>query len=142
MQSWLWLPLAFLSALFAALVAIFGKMGLEKVDSTAATMVRSAIMFICMLAITLAVGKFSAIHDIKDKAVLSVILAGIAGALSWFFYFWALKVGKASQVAPIDRFSAVLTIILAVLFLGERISWKVAIGAIVMTFGAVLVALG
>lgn len=142
MQSYLWLPLALLSAVFAALVAVFGKMGIEKVDSTVATMVRSAIMFLTMLALTLATGKIGGIHAIRDKALLFIVLAGIAGALSWIFYFWALKVGKASQVATLDRLSVIFVIILAALFLGEKIGWKTGLGALIMTAGAVLVALG
>lgn len=142
MQSWLWLPLAFGSAFFAALVAIFGKIGVDKIDSTVATMVRSAIMFLFMLAAVLISGKFGDVAGIKGKATLFIILAGVAGAVSWILYFWALKVGKASQVAPIDRFSAVITLILAAAFLSEKISWKTGLGAVIMTIGAILVALG
>ncbi|HSD11975.1 MAG TPA: EamA family transporter [Patescibacteria group bacterium] len=142
MQSWLWLPLAFGSAFFAALVAIFGKIGVDKIDSNVATMVRAAIMFVFMLAVVLASGKIGGVADIRGKAMLFVILAGIAGAASWILYFWALKVGKASQVAPIDRFSAVITLVLAAAFLAEKVSWKTGIGAVIMTIGAILVALG
>ena len=142
MQSLLWIPLALLSAAFAALVAIFGKMGIEKVDSTVATTIRAAIMFLTMLALTLATGKISGISGIRDKALLFIVLAGVAGALSWIFYFWALKVGKASQVAPLDRLSVLFVIVLAALFLGEKIGWKTGVGALIMTVGAVLVALG
>jgi transporter family protein len=142
MQSWLWLPLAFLSALFAALVAIFGKIGVDKVDSTVATMVRAGIMFLMLGIVTLASGKIGQVATIGGKATLWIILAGAAGAASWLFYFWALKVGRASQVAPIDRFSAVLTVILAALVLGEKVSWKTGLGVAAMTVGAILVALG
>src|SRR5512142_2259535 len=142
MQSWLWIPLALGSAFFAALVAIFGKIGVEKIDSNVATMVRAAIMFVFMLAVVFASGKYGEVGGIKGRAVLFIILAGVAGAMSWIFYFWALKVGKASQVAPIDRFSAVITLILAAAFLSEKISWKTGLGAVIMTIGAILVALG
>ncbi len=141
-STWLWLPLALLSAVFAALVAIFGKIGLSKVDSTVATMIRAAFMFLLLLMVVLVSGKWQMISALHGKALLYVALAGTAGALSWIFYFWALNVGKASQVAPIDRFSAVITVILAVIILGERVNWKVGIGALVMTLGAILVALG
>lgn len=142
MQSWLWLPLALLSAVFGALVAIFGKLGINGIDSTVATTVRSAIMFLMLVVITLASGKIGQISGIGGKATLYIILAGAAGAASWIFYFWAIKVGRASQVAPIDRFSAVIVVVLAALVLGEKISWKTGLGAAVMTVGAILVALG
>ncbi len=138
----LWLPLAILSAVFAALVAIFGKIGIDKVDSTVATTVRAAVMLLLLLIVTTATGKLDEIGAIKSRALLFIVLAGAAGATSWFFYFWALKVGRASQVAPIDRFSAVITVVLAVLLLGEKISWKTGLGAAIMTVGAILVALG
>ncbi len=142
MNSLLWLPLALGSAFFAALVAIFGKLGIDKVDTNVATMVRTAIMFAVMLVVVLATGKLGGVADVKGKAMLYIVLAGVAGALSWICYFWALKVGKASQVAPIDRFSAVIAIVLAAAFLAEKISWKTGLGAVIMTVGAVLVALG
>jgi transporter family protein len=142
MQSWLWLPLALGSALFAALVAIFGKIGVDKVDTNVATMIRAGIMFVFMLAVVLATGKIGEIGGIKGNATLFIVLAGVAGAISWIFYFWALRVGRASQVAPIDRFSAVITLILAAAFLSEKISWKTGLGAVIMTVGAILVALG
>ena len=141
MQSWLWLPLALLSAFFAALVAIFGKIGLEKVDSTLATTVRAAVMFLFLLAVALALGKAPAIGSIQGKTAFYIILSGIAGALSWLCYFWALKVGKASQVAPFDRLSVVFVMVLAAIFLGEKIGLKSGAGIVLMTAGAVLIAL-
>jgi transporter family protein len=137
-----WLPLALLSAFFAALTAIFGKIGVSKIDSSVATMVRAAIMFVMLFLFVLASGKLGAVSTIRGKAATYIFLAGAAGASSWLFYFWALKVGKASQVAPIDRLSAVITVVLALLILGEKISWKTGVGAAVMTAGAILVALG
>lgn len=141
-STWLWLPLALLSALFAALVALFGKLGLQKLDTAAATMLRSLVMFLVLLAVTLATGRFSAAKAVAGRELLYVVLAGAAGALSWLFYFWALKVGKASQVAPIDRLSAVFAVALAALFLGEAVGWKVAAGSVLIVLGAILVALG
>lgn len=138
----MWLPLALASAFFAALVAVFGKLGVSKLDSTVATMVRAGIMFAFLFMVVVSSGKIQAVADVRGRAALYIVLAGVAGALSWLFYFWALKVGKASQVAPIDRLSAVMTVILAALFLAEKVSWKVGLGAIIMTFGAILVALG
>lgn len=137
-----WLTLALLSALFAALSTIVGKLGVAKVDSTVTTMVRAAVGFMMLGVFVLALGKMNDISTLRGKDALYVILTGIFGTLSWLFYFWALKVGKVSQVAPIDRFSAVFAVILAVLLLGEKISWKTGLGAVIMTIGAILVALG
>ena len=141
MQTWLWLPLALLSAFFAALVAIFGKIGLEKVDTTLATTLRAAVMFLFLLIVALSLGKATAIGSIQGKTALYVILSGVAGALSWLFYFWALKAGKASQVAPFDRLSVVFVLVLAAVFLGEKIGLKSGAGIVLMTAGAILIAL-
>lgn len=141
MQAHVWIPLALLSALFGALVAVFGKMGLEKVDTTLATTVRAGVMFLFLLVVILAMGKFGEIGTLTGRTALYIVLAGIAGALSWIFYFWALKVGKASQIAPLDRLSIVFVIALAALFLGEKIVWKTAIGTALMVIGAIMIAL-
>lgn len=140
MQTWLWLAIG--SAFFAALVAIFGKLGLEKVDSTLATTMRAGIMFVTMLAVAAATGKLAGIGAIQGKAATYIVLAGVAGALSWLCYFWALKTGRASQVAAIDRLSLVFVIAAAALFLGEKIGVRTGVGALLMTVGAILVALG
>lgn len=141
-STWLWLPLALLSAFFAALIAIFGKIGLSKVDTTTATMLRAMIMFLTLLAAVLLSGKLSSVNALTGKQFFWIVLAGVAGALSWLFYFWALKLGKASQVAPIDRLSAIFVVVLATLFLGESVGWKTAIGSALMVLGAIFVALG
>jgi transporter family protein len=138
-----WLVFALLSAVTAALVAIFGKLGLEGVDSSTATAVRAGVMFLFLGLVIVFTGKLQNLPAIfaNRKALFYIFLSGIAGAASWLFYFFALKVGKASQVAPIDRLSIVFVIILAALLLGEKISWKVATGTFLMAVGAVLVAL-
>jgi transporter family protein len=141
MRSWLWLPLALLSAVFAALVAVFAKVGLEKVDTTVATAARAAVMFVVLLAVVAATGKLGGLQAVQGKALLFVVLAGLAGAASWLFYFWALRVGDASKVAPIDRLSLVFVVLLAALFLGEKVGMKTGLGAALMTAGAVLIAL-
>jgi transporter family protein len=141
MQSWLWLPLAFLSALFAALVAIFGKLGLKTVDSTVATTARALVMAAFLLITTAALGRFTEIGRITSKDWVFIVLAGVAGALSWIFYFWALKLGKAGQVATVDKFSVVLVILLASVFLAEKIGWKTGAGALLVTIGTILIAL-
>jgi bacterial/archaeal transporter family protein len=139
-----WVIFAILSALTAALVAIFGKIGLEGIDSNTATMIRAGIMFAFLVLVILLTGKSSEISTIlsNQKALFYITLSGIAGALSWIFYFIALKLGKASQVAPIDRLSIVFVIIFAALILGEKITQKVAIGTALMAVGAIIVVLG
>jgi len=139
-----WLILAILSAVTAALVAIFGKMGLQAVDANTATMIRAGIMFAVLILVILFTGKLGEISSVVSdrNALFYIILSGIAGALSWLFYFGALKLGEASQVAPIDRLSIVFVVILAALVLGESVTPRIAAGVSLMTVGAVLVALG
>ncbi len=139
-----WVIFALLSAFFAALVAIFGKIGLQGVDTNTATAIRAVIMAAFLFVLILFQGKF---HDIKpiienNKAFFYIILSGIAGALSWLFYFVALKGAKVSQIVPVDRLSVVFALLLAVIFLGETINWKVGLGAGLIVAGGILVALG
>ena len=133
-----WVTLALLSAGFAALVAIFGKMGLQGIDTTLATTLRAVIMAVFLVGVSLALGKFEAVPDFGKKAGLMIILSGLAGALSWLFYFSALKAGPASAVAAIDRLSVVFVFILALIFLGETFTWKSALGALFVALGAIL----
>lgn len=135
---------AILSALTAASVAIFAKIGLEKIDANTATMIGAGIMFAVMASVVLLTGKVSNISTIlsDQRALFYIFLSGMAGALSWIFYFIALKLGKASQVAPIDRLSIVFVIIFAALILGEKITQKIAMGTALMAVGAILIVLG
>ncbi|OGI15909.1 hypothetical protein A3K63_00930 [Candidatus Micrarchaeota archaeon RBG_16_49_10] len=139
-----WLIFALLSALTASLVAIFGKIGLQGVDSNAATMVRAGVMFLFLFAAIAVTGKLHNVPEIfsNRKALFYILLSGVAGALSWLFYFIALKLGQASKVAPIDRLSVVFVIILAALFLGEKVTLKIALGALLVVGGAILIVLG
>jgi transporter family protein len=143
-MEYLWIVFALLSALTGALVAIFAKIGLQGIDSNTATAIRAVIMAIFLVGLILIQGK---LHDIKpilmnNKAFLSIVLSGLAGALSWLFYFVALKNAKVSQVVPIDRLSIVFAILLSFFILGEKISLKAALGALLMVIGAIIVALG
>lgn len=136
-----WTIYALLSAVSAGAVAIFGKIGLTGVDSTLATSIRSVVMAIFLVSISLSLGKFSGINAIDNKALFFIVASGIAGALSWLFYFFALKVGPASGVSAVDRTSAVFVLVLAVLFLGESLTWMKAVGAVMIVGGAVLMIL-
>lgn len=138
-----WIIFAFLSAITAALVAIFGKMGLKGIDSTLATTVRSIIMAIFLTLVSFSLKKFQdfSLKSFSSKDWILIILAGIAGALSWLFYFFALKTGLATKVVAIDRLSLVFVIILASVFLGEHLGWKSVVGAIFMIIGAIFITL-
>ncbi len=139
----MWLLYAFFSALFAALVAIFGKMGLQGVDSTLATTIRSIIMAAFLVITSVLLNKFDGftLGSLRGKDWVLIALAGVAGALSWLAYFFALKLGTATKVVAIDRLSIVLVVILSTLFLGETFGWKTALGAVLMVGGAILISL-
>lgn len=139
-----WLIYALLSALCAALVAVFGKVGLQQLDANTATAVRAVIMALFLVGIVVAQGKLGLVGTIltQHKAMLFIVLSGVAGAMSWLFYFMALKNGSVAQVAPIDKLSVVFAVILAVILLGEKISLLAGVGIALISAGALLVALG
>lgn len=139
-----WLVFALLSAVTAALVGIFGKIGLQAVDANAATAVRAIIMAIFLVAVVAFQGNLGKLHTLvaDKKTLLFVTLSGVAGAASWLFYFLALKYGKVSQVAPVDKLSVVIATIAAVVILGEKISLMNAAGVGLIAIGAIIVALG
>lgn len=139
----MWLVWAFVSALGAAGVAILGKMGLQDLDSTLATTVRSIIMAGFLILTSLSLGKFAGFNlaQFTGRQWLLIIGSGIAGAISWLAYFLALKYGPASGVVAVDRLSIVIVVVLAVILLGEALTWRVAVGAALMVGGAILVAL-
>jgi len=139
----MWIFYAFLSSIFAALVAIFGKFGLKDIDSTLATTIRSIIMAGFLVITSLSLKKFHgfSLGSLSGREWVFIILAGVAGALSWLFYFVALKYGVATKVVAIDRLSIIFVVMLAALFLGEAIGWKVVLGALFMIAGAILITL-
>lgn len=139
-----WLIYALLSAVTAAFVAIFGKMGLQHLDANTATAIRAVIMAAFLVSIVVVQGKLHLVSDIvvNYKALFWIALSGVAGALSWLFYFLAVQHGKVSQVAPIDKLSVVFAVVLAVILLGEKLSWLASLGVVMITAGALLVALG
>ena len=136
-----WILMALLSAVAAALVAIFGKIGIKNLDTTLATTVRAVIMATFLVIVSLILGKAKLLGTIENRAFVFIIFSGIAGAMSWLFYFFAIKLGPASGVAALDRLSVVFVLILAILFLGESLTWKSGIGAALITFGAILMSL-
>lgn len=143
-MNYLWILFALLSALAASFVAIFGKIGLQGIDSTTATTIRAVVMALFLIGVILVQGKLQDVKPIlvNNKAMLYIVLSGVAGALSWLFYFVALKNAKVSQVVPIDRMSVIFALLLAFVILGEKISLKAGIGAALVVVGGILVALG
>ncbi|MFP3985417.1 MAG: EamA family transporter [Candidatus Bathyarchaeia archaeon] len=137
-----WFFLAALSAFFAALVAIFAKIGLQGADSTVATAARVIVMMIFIVAFVTATGKGHQLTQFANKDMLFIVLSGIAGALSWLFYFAALKIADASKVAIIDRASVLIVIVLSAFILGEKITPKTAAAGTLIFLGLLLLALG
>lgn len=136
-----WITYALLSAAFASLVAIFGKIGLKDVDSTLATTIRAIVMAIFLIIVSVSLGKSTLLNNFDSKAILYIVLSGIAGALSWLFYFFAIKNGPVSSVAAIDRLSVVFVFIIAIIFLGEAFSWIKLGGIVMIAIGAILMIL-
>lgn len=135
-----WLLFAALSAFSASLVAIFGKVGMQGIDSTLATTLRAGVMFFFLLCVVGARGMFSSFPAISQRSLLFIILSGLAGALSWLAYFFALKYGPASKVAVVDKLSVVFVIVIAALFLGEQFTWRSFAGILFLALGVFFVA--
>jgi transporter family protein len=133
-----WIVYALLASLFAALVAVFGKVGVKNVDPTLATAVRATVMMVFLVTVAAVTGKAGGVGDIDRRSLVFILLSGLAGAASWLFYFVALREGPASGVAALDRTSVALVFVLAVMFLGETFTWKGAIGAALVVAGAIL----
>ena len=136
-----WLIYALLSAASASLVGIFGKLGMEEVDPTLATAVRSVVMTLFLVGVAAVLQKWSTLHTIHGRALLMILCSGIAGAVSWLFYFRAIKAGTVSQVAPIDKLSMPLAVVLAVLILGDRPGLWNWVGVALIVAGGYLAAL-
>lgn len=136
-----WQFYAFSSAIFAALTAIFGKVSVNDINSNLATFIRTVVILIfCSFLITFR-KEWVSPEVITAKSIIFLILSALATGCSWLCYYKALQLGPASKVAPIDKFSVVIVVIFAVLFLGEELSWKTAIGTLLVGAGAILMAL-
>jgi transporter family protein len=136
-----WQFWAVLSAVFAALTAIFAKVGVEGINSDLATLIRTVIVLITLSLILFATGQFSQPGPISGKSWLFLLLSGLGTGASWLCYFRALKLGPATLVAPIDKLSVVLVALFGVTFLGERPSWNGWLGIALIATGAVLIAI-
>jgi bacterial/archaeal transporter family protein len=136
-----WFYWAVLSAVFAALTAIFAKIGLEGVDSDFATLIRTFVIIIVLATFVYLAGKWSNPLELSSKTLLFLTLSGLATGASWVCYFRALKIGEASKVAPVDKFSLVFVAIFAFIFLGERPNIREWIGILLVGAGVVILAL-
>lgn len=136
-----WLAWALLSATFAALTAIFAKVGVANVNPDLATFIRTVVIMVALGVILLARGLLQQIGDISLHTYIFLVLSGLATGASWFCYFRALQIGDASLVAPIDKLGVVLVAIFGVTFLGESLSLMNWFGIAMMASGAILVAL-
>ena len=134
----MWWFYAILSALFAALTAIFAKLGVENVNSNLATGIRTIVVLVMIWLIIFARNENQGIGLLSKQNIFFLVVSGIATGLSWIFYFKALQMGNVSQVASIDKLSLALTILLAALFLGETLTLKTSIGAGLIIVGTLV----
>lgn len=135
----MWKYYAILSAVFAALTAIFAKIGLKDVDSNLATAIRTVVILLITWGIVYFSNTIHGIKDLNHMNWLFLILSGVATGLSWLFYFKALQLGDVSKVVPIDKLSVVFAILLSFLILKETVSWRVILGGLLITGGALVI---
>src|SRR4051812_45114357 len=134
----MWWVYALLSALFAALTAIFAKVGIKGVDTDLATAIRTLVILILAWGIAVFRGGVSTIHTLTKQNIIFLCLSGIATGLSWIFYFKALQMGKVSQVAPVDKLSVAIAIVLSIIFLNEKVSTQGFVGAALIITGTIV----
>lgn len=137
----MWWIYALLSAAFASLTAIFAKVGVKNMDTDLATAIRTVVILILAWSLALFKGVVPSVQNLSKQNWLFLALSGIATGCSWIFYFKALQAGKVSQVAPVDKLSVALTILLSVIFLGEALTLKSAIGALLIIAGTLVLIL-
>lgn len=134
----MWWIYALGSALFAALTAVFAKKGIKNIDTNLAVAVRTTVIVLMTWSIAWVRGGTAQLPDLTKLNLLFLTLSGITTGLSWLFYFKALEIGQVSQVAPVDKLSLALTIIFSVVFLGEALTWKTAVGAALIIAGSLV----
>jgi transporter family protein len=135
-----WRLFALGSALFAALTAIFGKLGVSEIDSDLATFVRTIVILLVVALLLSVRHEWTRPDALSATGLVFLVLSGVATGLSWLCYYRALQLGPASRVAPIDKLSVIFVVLFAVCFLGERFTWKVGLGGVLVTVGAALMA--
>lgn len=137
----MWILLALLSAFFAALTAILAKVGIEDIDSNLGTAIRTVVVLLMAWGIVWMTGTHHEINNISTRSWVFLAASGVATGASWLCYFAALKYGDAARVVPIDKFSVVITMVLAFVFLHEALTWKVIGGGLLITAGTLLMVL-
>lgn len=137
----MWLFFAILSAVFAAATAVLAKIGIEGVDSSLATAIRTIVVLLMAWGMVFLTHSEGGISSITPKSWLFLILSGLATGGSWLCYFHALKIGDVSKVVSIDKCSLVLTIFFAAIFLGEAFTWKTLVGSILLLAGTLIMVL-
>lgn len=137
----IWWIYALLSAFFAALTTIFAKIGLENVDANLATAVRTVVIVFIAWGLVIAQGNLSQIATMSTRSLIFLVISGLATGLSWIFYFQALQLGKAAQVAPIDKTSVVMVILFSAIFLHEPLTFKVIVGGCLIAIGTLVLVL-
>ncbi|MDR2851963.1 MAG: EamA family transporter [Burkholderiaceae bacterium] len=135
-----WLLFALGSAFFAALTALFGKLGVTGINSNLATFIRTIVILLVTAGILSLRGEWSRVDSLPVRSWVFLVLSGIATGLSWLCYYRALQLGPVSKVAPIDKLSVAIAMLLGVLVLGEQVSWPLAIGGGLIVAGAVVIA--
>jgi transporter family protein len=135
----MWKYYAILSAIFAALTAIFAKIGIKNVDSNLATAIRTVVILLITWGIVFFSKGITGVKELTQTNWIFLILSGIATGLSWLFYFKALQLGEASKVAPIDKLSVVFTIFLSFIILKEPVSWRVLLGGLLIAGGSLVI---
>jgi len=136
----MWLLYALLSALFAALTAVFAKLGVANINSNLATGIRTIVILLMVWCIIMLKGETKGIANLSKQNLIFLVISGAATGLSWLFYFKALQIGKVSQVAPVDKLSVAIAIVLSILFLKETLTIKTAIGACLIISGTIVLA--
>ena len=134
----MWVLFALLSAFFAAVTSILAKIGIEGINSNLATAIRTVVVLIMAWGIVFVTGTQGQISDISRKSWIFLILSGLATGLSWLFYYKALQMGEASKVVPIDKFSVVISMVLAFIILKEKVTPQTVIGGLLITAGTSL----
>jgi transporter family protein len=135
----MWLPWALLSAVAAALTAILAKIGVAGVPSTTATAIRTAVVLVLAWGLVFAGGEHRSLRSLPPRSITFLIWSGLATGVSWLAYFRALQAAPASWVAPVDKLSLPLTIVLAAVWLGEPMNWQVALGVVMMAVGSLVI---
>ncbi|MBN9434214.1 MAG: EamA family transporter [Bosea sp.] len=137
-----WLFWALLSAGFAALTAIFAKIGVDGVNSDFATFVRTVVVILSLALLLTVTGRWQPFGEVSSRSYAFLVLSGLATGASWLCYFRALQIGDASRVAPVDKLSVVLVALFAALFLGERLSVQGWLGVALIAAGSIVIAVG